>query len=76
MDERADAKRGARPAIDWEEAFAFYAAQPPRERSYASVGRQFDVSPRTVEKHGRDGHWKQRLREIKQQTAARTRSYS
>jgi len=64
VEEHASDKRGGRAAIDWEEAFAFYASQPSRERSYAAVGRQFRVSPRTVERRARTGRWKLRLRTI------------
>src|SRR5690242_14942489 len=65
-------KRGTRPAIDWEEAFAFYAALPPGERSYAAVAAEFGVSVRTVETHGRDERWKARLLAIKEETRSRT----
>jgi len=65
-------KRGARAAIDWEAAFAFYAALPPAERSYQAVANEFSVSVRTVETHGRDEEWKARLQAIKAETRART----
>lgn len=65
-------KRGARAAIDWEAAFAYYAALPPSERSYLAVATEFGVSVRTVETHGRDEQWKTRLRAIKEETRART----
>ena len=61
-----------RPAIDWEQAFAFYASLPPASRSYQAVADEFEVSVRTVEKHGRSGHWKQRLQAISTHTAAQT----
>jgi len=64
--------RGARAAIDWEQAFAFYAALSPAERSYAAVAAEFGVSVRTVETHGREEQWKTRLRAIKEETRART----
>lgn len=66
------ANSGGKSAVDWEAAFAFYAALPPRERTYAAVAAEFNVSPRTVETHGRSDHWKQRLRTIDTETAART----
>jgi hypothetical protein len=53
-----------RAAIDWEQAFAFYAALPPHQRCYQAVADRFGVSVRTVEKHGRNDHWKQRLQSI------------
>lgn len=62
---------GARAAIDWEAAFAYYAALPPAERSYAAVADEFEVSVRTVETHGREEQWKARLRAIKHETRAR-----
>jgi hypothetical protein len=68
----AEAKRGARAAIDWEEAFAYYASLSPAERSYAAVAAEFVVSRRTVETHGRTEDWKERLRQIKEETRART----
>jgi hypothetical protein len=64
--------RGARAAIDWEAAFAYYAALPPSARSYAAVAAEFGVSVRTVETHGRTEQWKTRLRAIKEETRART----
>lgn len=67
-----DRKRGPRAAIDWEAAFAFYAALAPAERSYRAVADEFGVSVRTVETHGRGEQWKARLRAIKEETRART----
>jgi hypothetical protein len=58
--------------VDWDKAFAYYAALPPQERSYAAVGAHFHVSPRTVETHGRAGRWRERLRLIENEAAART----
>ena len=37
-----------RPAIDWEQAFAFYASLPAERRSYQAVADKFGVSVRTV----------------------------
>ena len=65
-------KRGARAAIDWEAAFAFYAALPPGDRSYQAVSDEFGVSVRTVETHGCDEHWKARLRAIQDEARSRT----
>jgi hypothetical protein len=67
-----DPRPSGRTAIDWEQAFGFYAALPASERSYQAVGAEFGVSPRTVEAHGRNGKWKQRLREIDARTATVT----
>ncbi len=68
----AEGSKRGKTSVDWEAAFAYYAALPPGERSYAAVGVHFNVSPRTVETHGRTGGWKQRLRAIDAETAART----
>jgi hypothetical protein len=72
MADKGNRQRGARAAIDWEAAFAFYAALPPAERSYAAVATEFGVSVRTVETHGREDRWKERLREIRAETRKRT----
>ena len=61
-----------RPAIDWEQAFAYYASLPPDGRGYRAVADEFGVSVRTVEKHGRNEQWKQRLQAISAQAAAET----
>jgi hypothetical protein len=61
-----------RASVDWEAAFAFYASLPAGERSYGKVAARFAISPRTVERHGRLGGWKQRLREIGERAAAAT----
>lgn len=63
-----------RVAIDWEEAFAYYASLPPRERSYSTVATEFGVSQRTVERHGREEGWRKRLRSIGKQVAVETDS--
>jgi hypothetical protein len=61
-----------RAAIDWEQAFAYYASLPAEGRCYQAVAEKFGVSVRTVEKHGRNEQWKQRLQAIKAQAAAET----
>lgn len=63
-----------RPALDWEQPFAFYASLPVEQRSYQRVADQFGVSVRTVEKHGRQDRWKQRLAEIRARVAEETNS--
>ena len=67
--ERPAGSNRGRSSIDWEEAFAYYASLPDPERSYRAVADQFQVSVRTVEKHGRQAHWKTRLAEVKRQAA-------
>ena len=66
---RAGSDRG-RPALDWEQAFAYYAALPPEQRSYGAVARKFGVSVRTVEKHGRLRGWRERVRAIEAEAGA------
>lgn len=58
-----------RATVDWEQAFAFYAAMPDPERGYQAVADQFSVSLRTVQTHGRAGRWRERLAAIKTQAA-------
>lgn len=57
--------------VDREAAFQFWASLPHDARSYAVVAREFGVSPRTVERYSRDGAWRQRLRAIEAEAAAR-----
>jgi hypothetical protein len=59
-----------RPAIDWEQAFAHYAALPPERRCYQAVADQFGVSVRTVQTHGRLAKWAERLHLINAEVAA------
>jgi hypothetical protein len=61
-----------RAAIDWEQAFAFYAALSAPSRSYAAVAAEFGVSVRTVETHGRGEGWRERLRAIEREAARAT----
>ena len=69
MAERAPGSKRGRPAIDWEDAFRTYASLPDSERSYQAVADHHRVSVRTVERHGREGHWKERLVGIKAEAA-------
>src|SRR5690349_6271994 len=62
----------AETLIDWENAFAYYASLPARERTYKTVAAHFGVSVRTVETHGRTGQWKQRLRGVETAAAEQT----
>src|SRR5919201_746078 len=68
--EQTRSNRPGRPAIDWNEAFLYYAALAPERRCYAEVAAQFAVSPRTVERHGREQGWKRRARALDAQAAA------
>jgi hypothetical protein len=69
--ERKPGSDRGRPALDWEQAFLFYAALPPERRDYAAVADEFGVSPRTVERHGRSERWRERARELDRE-ASRT----
>jgi transposase len=69
--ERKPGSNRGRPALDWNQAFLFYAALPLERRSYAEVAAEFGVSPRTVERHGRKERWRERARELDRQ-ASRT----
>jgi hypothetical protein len=55
--------------IDWERAFQFYASLSDPQRSYQAVANAFDVSVRTVEKHGRVEGWKERLGRVRAEAA-------
>jgi hypothetical protein len=70
-DRKIKPSRPGRPAIDWEEAFCFYASVPADERCYRAVAERFGVSVRTVEKRGRAGRWQQRVAGIQAQASAR-----
>ena len=70
--ERRPGSDRGRPVIDWEEAFVFYASLLPERRGYRAVAEEFGVSVRTVEKHGRLGGWKERMRLIAEHAAAET----
>jgi hypothetical protein len=69
--ERKPGSDRGRPALDWDQAFLYYAALPPEQRSYAAVAAEFGVSPRTVERHGRSERWRERARELDRE-ASRT----
>ena len=66
------AKRPAgRPAMDREEGFVYFASLPDGRRTYRAVAERFGVSVRTVERHGREGGWRERVQRHKRD-AART----
>jgi hypothetical protein len=67
--ERKPGSDRGRAAIDWEAAFAYYAARPAETRSYAAVASRFGVSPRTVERHGLEGRWRERVAAIEAEAA-------
>ena len=61
-----------RSACDWEEAFQYWAMLPAGERSYAAVADRFSISTRTVERHGQDERWADRLAGIASHAAVTT----
>lgn len=67
--ERRPGSDRGRAAIDWHNAFLFYAALPAERRSYQAVADEFGVSRRTVERHGREDRWKQQARELDRDSA-------
>jgi len=69
--ERQPGSNRGRPALDWTQAFLYYAALPPEQRDYGAVAAEFRVSPRTVERHGRNERWRERARELDRE-ASRT----
>src|SRR5436190_13939745 len=69
--ERQPGSNRGRPALDWNQAFLYYAGLPPEQRDYAAVAAEFGVSVRTVERHGRKERWRERARELDRE-ASRT----
>jgi hypothetical protein len=60
-----------RRRVDRGQAFQYWASLPVDARAYAAVAREFGISPRTVERYARDGSWRERLRRIDAEAAAR-----
>jgi hypothetical protein len=56
---------------DREAAFQCWASSPPEKRTYAAVGAELGLSPRTLERWAREGAWRARLREIEAEAARR-----
>jgi hypothetical protein len=69
MAERKPGSDRGRAAIDWEDAFGYFASLPAESRSYTAVATRFGVSGRTVETHGRRGRWRERIAEIETDAA-------
>jgi hypothetical protein len=69
--ERKPGSDRGRPAIDWEQAFVYYASLPREGRAYQMVADEFGVSRRTVERHGRLEGWAERIGAIEARAAAR-----
>lgn len=59
-----------RAAIDWDRAFAVYAALSPEQRSYQAIADRYGISLRTVETHGRRERWRERAEQIDREAAA------
>jgi hypothetical protein len=68
--ERKPGSNLGRAAVDWPQAFHYYASLPADRRSYRTVAAHYKVSVRTVEKHGLRDQWKERAREIDREAAA------
>jgi hypothetical protein len=62
--ERRPGSNRGRAAIDWQKAFLFYASLPAERRDYQTVADKFEVSCRTVERHGRQERWKHQAQEL------------
>jgi hypothetical protein len=62
--ERRPGSDRGRAAIDWQEAFLYYASLSAEERDYQTVADKFKVSRRTVERHGRRERWKHQAQEL------------
>src|SRR5215216_2627811 len=58
--ERKPGSDRGRSSIDWQQAFQYYASLPPDGRDYRQVAKHFDVSVRTVERHGQKEGWRER----------------
>ena len=69
--ERQPGSNRGRPALDWDQAFLYYAGLQPEQRDYGAVATEFAVSARTVERHGRNERWRERARELDRE-ASRT----
>ncbi len=67
---RTTGSERGRIRVDWEKAFQFFASLPPEERVYRRVADEFGLSIRTVERHGREGRWRQRVRAIDEHAAS------
>jgi len=63
---RKPGSESGKPAIDWGQAFLYYAGLSPQQRSYQAVADNFNVSVRTVERHGRNEQWKQQANDLDQ----------
>ena len=55
--------------MDWGEAFVDYASLPDGRRTYRAVAERFGVSVRTVERHGHEGRWRERVQQHKRDAA-------
>lgn len=65
--ERRPGSDRGKASIDWNQAFLTYASLPPDRRDYQSVADTYNVSVRTVERHGRTGGWKNKALELDRQ---------
>jgi hypothetical protein len=60
---------GGSPRIDWDAAFAYYAAEPTR--TYAEVAETFNVSTTSVAKHSKAERWADKREAIQSQARER-----
>lgn len=62
--------RGARPRIDWSEAFAYFSSDGAT--TFAEVGAKFGVSDVSVGKHARKDNWLERRKALLDKAAERS----
>lgn len=55
-------RRGARPRIDWDQAFAYFCSASTI--TFREVGRRFSVSGTAVSKHARTDRWDERRAQL------------
>jgi len=67
--ERKPGSNLGRAAVDWNQAFLFFAGLPVERRDYQTVANEFKVSVRTVERHGRTDNWTRRARQLDSEAA-------
>lgn len=72
-DQSVGRRNPARAKIDWHEAFLFYAGLAPERRRYQAVADHYadvGLSVRSVERRGRDEHWRDKARRLDEAAAA------
>lgn len=56
------------PRVNWEAAWAYYAALPPERRQFSAVAARFGVSDTAVRKQAIARGWLERIREVDTRT--------